>query len=173
MSFLKNHWQFTVAAVVVLCVLLLGAVALYRASEPSEPKTIYGVPERSAPNNSPALNTGGIVTVETVPNANTRGETEPQETELASDSANLESCCPDEELFPKPASAHDATGNFHIHSPTPEAIEDARKHREFIRSLLAHGEEAQALVNEWLSFNDEEEQADKIVHNGELIVLFR
>ena len=79
---------------------------------------------------------------------------------------------PRKNSFPEPASADDATGNFHIHSPTPEAIEDARKHREFIRSLLAYGEEAQALVNEWLSFNDEEEQADKIVHNGELIVLF-
>ena len=51
MSFLKNHWQFTVAAVVVLCVLLLGAVALYSASEPPESKTVYEMPERSGPDN--------------------------------------------------------------------------------------------------------------------------
>ena len=112
MSFLKKHWRFTVPVVVVLCVLLLGAVALYRASEPPEPKTIYAVPERSAPNNSPVLNTGGVATVETVPSANTRGETESQETELASDSENLESCCPEEELFPEPASTHDAAGQL-------------------------------------------------------------
>ena len=39
------------------------------------------------------------MTVETVPSANTRGETESRETELASDSENLESRCPEEELL--------------------------------------------------------------------------
>ena len=40
MSLLKKQWRFTVSAVIALCVLLLGAVALYRASKPQESKTV-------------------------------------------------------------------------------------------------------------------------------------
>ena len=172
MSFLKKHWRFTVPVVVVLCVLLLGAVALYRASEPPEPKTIYGVPERSAPNNSPSLKPGGITTVETVPSANTRGETESRETELASDSENLESRCPEEELLSEPASADDATGNFHIHSPTPEAIEDARKHREWSKKFVAYMKKESELEREAERLYEQWKQVGKIHRNGKVIDLF-
>lgn len=48
MSFLKEHWRFTVPPVVVLCA-LLGVVVLYSPSEPPEPKTVYVMPERSSP----------------------------------------------------------------------------------------------------------------------------
>ena len=59
MSFLKKHWRFTVPAAVVLCVLLLCVFTLYTTSETSEPKTVYGMPERS-PDNPLSINTGGI-----------------------------------------------------------------------------------------------------------------
>ena len=59
MSFLKKHWRFTVPAVIVLCVLLLGVFTLYTNNKPPEPKTVYGMPERS-PDNPPSINTGGI-----------------------------------------------------------------------------------------------------------------
>lgn len=59
MSFLKKHWRFTVPAVVVLCVLLLGVVALYSTGEAPEPTTVYVMPERN-PDNPPAVNTGGL-----------------------------------------------------------------------------------------------------------------
>ena len=169
MSFLKKHWRFTVPVVVVLCVLLLGAVALYRASEPPEPRTIYAVLERDGPNNSPALNTGGI---ETVPSANTHGETESQRTELASDSENLESCCSEEELLPEPASADDAAGNFHIHSPTPEAIEDARKHREWSEKFVAYMKKESELEREAERLYEQWKQVGKIHRNGKVIDLF-
>ena len=52
MSFLKKHWRFTVPAVIVLCVLLLGVFTLYTNNKPPEPKTVYGMPERS-PDNPP------------------------------------------------------------------------------------------------------------------------
>ncbi len=69
MSFLKKHWRFTVPAVVVLCVLLLGVVALYSTSEPPEPKTVYVMPDSSS-DNPPALNTGGaLLSSSTAPDA--------------------------------------------------------------------------------------------------------
>ena len=45
MSFLKRHWRFTVPAVVVLCVLLLGVVVLYSTSEPPEDNVVHVSPE--------------------------------------------------------------------------------------------------------------------------------
>lgn len=45
MSFLKKHWRFTVPAVIVLCVVMIGVVALYGISKPLEPKTVYTMPE--------------------------------------------------------------------------------------------------------------------------------
>ena len=55
MSFLKKHWRFTVPAVVVLCVLLLGVVALYSTSEPPEPKRVYVMPESNVSQPRPPL----------------------------------------------------------------------------------------------------------------------
>lgn len=48
MSFLKKHWRFTVPAVVVLSVLLLGVVVLYGTHKPPEPIVVYGLPDRTA-----------------------------------------------------------------------------------------------------------------------------
>ena len=173
MSFLKKHWRFTVPVVVVLCVLLLGAVALYRASEPSEPKTVYEMPERSG--EQPRLNTSGIP-LRSVPTAHTLAETEQlaaeQEVDVPSDLANLESCCPEEELLPEPASADDAAGNFHIHSPTPEAIEDARKHREWSEKFVAYMKKESELEREAERLYEQWKQVGKIHRNGKVIDLF-
>jgi hypothetical protein len=172
MSFLKKHWRFTVPAGAVLCVLLLGVVVLYSTSEPPEPKTVYAMPERSA--DPPSLNNGGVtsMSINTEPRPKTIGVTELPTNAVVAEAESLESCCPEEELLPESASTDDGMGNLHIHAPTPEAMEDARTHIEFVRSLLEHDKEAQALTDEWLSLDDQEEQADKIVHNGETIAIF-
>ena len=61
LSFLKTHWRFTVLAVMVLCVLLRGVVALNNTSEPPEPKAVYALPTCSSDNLPVTLFfTGGI-----------------------------------------------------------------------------------------------------------------
>lgn len=59
MSFLKKHWRFTMPAVVVLCVLLVGVVVLYSTNESSEPTTVYTMPARGL-DNSVGVNTAPI-----------------------------------------------------------------------------------------------------------------
>lgn len=126
MSFLKKHWRFTVPAVVVLCVLLLGAVVLYTTSETPEPKRVYAMPERS-PDNPPPINTGGRSTIETPPSAETTGETESLETEVANDTENLEACCPEEHAHvPDNSGLSSEDSIVHV---SPEAIADAQRYR--------------------------------------------
>lgn len=127
MSFLKKHWRFAVPAVVVLCVLLLGVIALYRTSEPPVPKTVYAMSERSGADAPPPLNTGRIATVETVPRSTTTGGTELPETEVANDTENLESCCPEESAQVGDISVLPSEGNMvHVSS---EVIADAQRYQ--------------------------------------------
>ena len=43
MPYLKKHWLYAIASVIVLCV-LIGAFLLVRARQPPEPKTVYMLP---------------------------------------------------------------------------------------------------------------------------------
>lgn len=171
MSFLKKHWRFTVPAMAVLCVLLLSVVALlYTSSETPEPTTVYTMPERSSSNTPVALNTGGINATEAVPHA------EPTvTTESTADVESYESCCPEEESsLHEHASADNAIDDHHSHgvSPSPEAIEDAKKHKEWSLAYLAHEEKDMALSDGWLRLVNENAEIGKIVHNGETIDIF-
>lgn len=132
MSFLKKHWRFTVPAVVVLCVLLLAVVALHSTSEPSEPNTVYAMPERSV-DNPLAPNTGGIAALETIPSAETTVAPESPANEFASDTESLESCCPEESAHVSDNAALSSEDNV-VHV-SPEAISDAQRHREWDRAF--------------------------------------
>ena len=126
MFFLKKHWRFTVPAVVVLCVILLGVVALYSTGEPSDPKTVYAMPERNS-DNPLAVNTGGIpiqtssdVNSLTTSNAETTSvdESTTISEALGSDADAFETCCPEENALL--ASSDGA-------SLTPEQLETNRR----------------------------------------------
>ena len=133
MFFLKKHWRFTVPAVVVLCVLLLGGIALYSTSEPPEPKTVYVMPERSSTDNSPTVNSGGIATSSLlVQSAETTAPAESPTQEFVSDAESLESCCPEEELIPA------STSGDNIVHVSPEVIANAQLHREWMRDFDAY-----------------------------------
>jgi len=132
MFFLKKHWRFTVPAVVVLCVLLLGGIALYSTSEPPEPKTVYVMPERSSTDNSPTVNSGGIATSSLVQSAETTAPAESPTQEFVSDTESLESCCPEEEFIPA------STSGDNIVHVSPEVIANAQLHREWMRDFDAY-----------------------------------
>ena len=150
MSFLKKHWRFTVPAVVVFCVLLICVVALYSTSKPPEPRTVYVLPERSSSDNPPALNTGGIATLAPAQSADTNGAAELPTDDFVSDTESLESCCPEEELLDENASGENPPPGYHVHhSPSPEAIEDARKYREWSKAYMAFMKEDDKLHEEW------------------------
>ena len=169
MSFLKKHWRFTVPAVVVLRVLLLGAVALYSTGDPPEPKRVYAMPERSSPDNSPLLNTGEISDFEPSPSAYT---TESPANEFVNDADSLQSCCPEEDSLLEHASADNAIDDHHVYSPSPEAREDARKHREWSHAYLAHMGKEEVLRSELSRIVDEGEKIGKFSHNGQIINVF-
>lgn len=95
MSFLKKNWRFTVPAVVVLCVLLVGIVTLYSTSEPPESKRVYVMPEHST-DNPPSINTGEVP-IARVPGDEDSVTIASASTEIASDTESLEACCPDQQ----------------------------------------------------------------------------
>ena len=106
MSFLKKHWPFTVPAAVILCMLLVGVVALYSTSEPPELKRVYVMPERS--DNPIVANTGGIplqtssnVNISTASNTETTSidESTAISEVLGSDADAFETCCPEEDAL--------------------------------------------------------------------------
>ena len=174
MSFLKKHWRFTVPAVVVLCVLLVGVVALYSTSEPPEPKTVYVMPERSSTDNSPTVNTGGIATSSLVQSAETTAPVESPTQEIVSDTESPESCCPEEELLDESASADgdNSPPGYHVHhSPSPEAIEDARNHREWSTAFVAHMNTGMELRQNWRRLCDETAEISEIITSGKLDTL--
>ena len=137
MSFLKQHWRFIVPMAVVLCVLILGVVALYSTNEPPEPKTVYVMPERGSPDISPAFN-AGVMSTSTMTTRNQSLDAPgvvpsiERETDTASatefaelsdsdfiTSDNDEVCCDEEPL------AFDDRGDV-----TSEHHEEHHKHRE-------------------------------------------
>ena len=126
MSFLMKHWRFTVPAVVVLCALLLGVIALYSTNTLPEPERVYAMPERS-PDNQPTFNTGGIATIEPVPSAETTVATESPANEIPGDADRLEACCPEESAQVGDISGLPPEGNIvHVSS---EVIADAQRYQ--------------------------------------------
>ena len=45
MSFLKRHWLYASGGLFLLLCIVLGAILVWRANQPVEPKTIYALPE--------------------------------------------------------------------------------------------------------------------------------
>ena len=137
MSFLKKHWRFTVLAVFVLCVLLLGVVVLYRTGGTPEPKTVYVMPERSeAP---PSLNTDeGEGLIRSVPTIETDTSNNAVSIENPSDVETVESCCPDEsadasQFFVDDSDTEQSSSN--MVRPSPEMIADAHSHSIYWEAL--------------------------------------
>ena len=144
MSFLKKHWQFTVPAMVVLCVILLGVVVLYSTSEPPERRRFYAMPERS-PDNSPPINTGGVslspVPVSSAGVATTVSTTPTAKTEtLAPKDEGLETCCPEEAAQFAQLSPGDSD-SIVVHVPDA----DSNRHAEYYDAWLAHREKERKL----------------------------
>ena len=128
MSFLKKHWRFTVPAIVVLCVLLLGVVALYSTSEPLEPKTVYVTPERSA--NPPPLNTGWEARVAPERSVEPSGAVGSPTDELVSDTESLESCCPEEPDHFTQFAPHNSDSTI-VYVPDAAIVEDNKRFQAY------------------------------------------
>ncbi|MDE0041890.1 MAG: hypothetical protein OXT74_07635 [Candidatus Poribacteria bacterium] len=131
---MKKDWKFTVPAVMVFCVLLIGVVALYSTSTPPELKTVYAMPERSSLDNPPALNTGGIppqilmAANETVePKGSVVATTTPvvAANETVSGVQTPDACCEDETALLVELSAEDSDQNL-----SSDEQEKRRQHKE-------------------------------------------
>ncbi|MDE0299507.1 MAG: hypothetical protein OXN17_12815 [Candidatus Poribacteria bacterium] len=142
MSFFKQHWQFTVPAIVVVCALLLGVLALYSTSQPKKPKTVYVMPERSA--DDPPTPNAGSVSLSPTPQPTTSVQpgvsSTPNDTpeSFSTTDEDLNVCCPEE--------ANDSSAFYGIapdstqsHSNmmtlSPEMIADAEDYRRYWDSL--------------------------------------
>lgn len=152
MCFLKKHWRFTILVAVVLCVLLLGVVALYSTSETPEPKRVYVMPERS-PDSSP-IDNGVLHAVSTVPAAGS-GPTATSNTETIA-AESLESCCPDEASATTPQVVTDGTDSTPNVVPQ-SVIEEAKRYREwraaaerYNKQADAHLEKASLIANSFM-----------------------
>ena len=150
MSFLKQHWRFTVPAVVVLCVLLLGVLTLYGTSTPPEPKTVYVMPERN-PDNPLPVNTGGIPphtsiasSTETIPGA-APAEKQTQTSDAIDD--NLESCCPEISKEIVDGHSHDSALSY-LQEDSGEPAAWEIEMQEYVAKQLALEEEHRGVARE-------------------------
>ena len=117
MSFLKKHWRFTLPAVVVLCMLIIGVTVLYINSTPPESKTVYVMPERS-PDNPPVLNAGGLPATQIVAtNRNDETATSRKTTKFNTASGDIKS---------SDATAVSKTFSVDDHTKSPLSYEEAK-----------------------------------------------
>ncbi len=169
MTFLKQHWRFAVPTAVVLCVLILGAVALYSTSEPLEPSRVYAMPERSE--TPPSLNTGGLLPVGTVPSDEITVATESSDTQIASAAESPESCCPEVDTF---EATHDSNRSYTRaalpdDSDVPpvwqiEIQEHVAKQEVLHEEATALGQEATALLQTLFAALSPEDRSSIINH---------
>ena len=146
MSILKKRWYFVLAAVVILLA-SIGVYVSITAPQPTEPKVVYMMPERSSDNPKP-INSGGIALTESAPSVEGEAAAEPLSNQIPSDTESVESCCPEEsgDLSQFDGTASD-TARTHSNMVTlsPEMIADAESHQAYWGALERYFEKYDAL----------------------------